>query len=118
MAARAQMVGSLVANSLDAAAEYTNMYLDAAERILQSEETSSLTIQLPSAGPDHSDWRRSLARDLARKYAPKRVNVVSGDAPDEIDKVLTYLRNAPGVTGQYFACHEGIRITQAGFDRG
>lgn len=49
----------------------------------------------------HRDWRRGVARDLARRQAPRRVNLVAGD-----DRVIAafaaYLETAPGITGQYF----------------
>ncbi len=53
---------------------------------------------MPAAPYDHADWRRAVARDLARAYAPKRVNVVGGN---DLAATLDYLAGAPGVTGQY-----------------
>ncbi|MEM9501827.1 MAG: Rossmann fold domain-containing protein [Pseudomonadota bacterium] len=69
-------------------------------------ETTELAIVMPLAPSDHDDWRRTLARDLAREHAPKRVNVIAVN-DDRIEKeLLAYLRDAPGVTGQYLAAHE------------
>ncbi|MEO9463407.1 MAG: Rossmann fold domain-containing protein [Marinomonas sp.] len=65
-----------------------------------------LTLLLPSAGTDHDDWRRTASRDLARDYAPSRVNCVGGGSEDAKAETLAYLRDAPGVTGQYLPLHD------------
>lgn len=65
-----------------------------------------LAILLPAATTGHDDWRRSLARDLAREFAPVRVNIVGGDEPLSREQVLAYLRDAPGITGQYLALYD------------
>jgi len=64
-------------------------------------EPGGLTIVLPPAAYDHADWRRAVARDLARAHAPKRINVIAGDDAAAIAATLAYLERAPGVTGQY-----------------
>ena len=56
---------------------------------------------LPPAETDHDDWRRAAARDLARKFAPSRVNIIGGGNDEACEKTLAYLRDAPGITGQY-----------------
>ncbi len=78
---------------------YTN-HIDDACAVLEDGATQVLTIQLPPAGKDHDDWRRALARDLARQYAPLRVNVIGASEKDAAE-LLDYLLRAPGVTGQY-----------------
>lgn len=68
-------------------------------------EREAFAVILPLASYDHDDWRRAAARDLARAYAPKRVNIVAGDDEAAITATLSYLAGAPGVTGQYLKTH-------------
>ncbi len=65
-----------------------------------------LTLLLPSAGTDHDDWRRAAVRDLARDYAPSRINCVGGGSDTARSEALAYLRDAPGITGQYLPLHD------------
>lgn len=88
------------ANPLDAATDFFRNHLDRAQKALEG-NADSLVIMLPSATSDHDDWRRAVARDLARQYAPKRVNLLGGGDFMAVEAMLAYLRAAPGVTGQY-----------------
>lgn len=99
-------IEALPAGSLAASAAFYRHYLDRAEALLAKEQTTSLAIVLPTSCPDEDDWRRTLARDLARSHAPARVNVVGTARAAAKADVLAYLRDAPGVTGQYLAAHE------------
>ncbi|WP_298465217.1 Rossmann fold domain-containing protein [uncultured Erythrobacter sp.] len=101
-----QTIGDLHESSLAAAKAFFDDHYDRTLELLGGENVKSLVIALPAAGPDHDDWRRTLARDLARAQTPKRVNVMGASNPDAAQEMLTYLRNAPGVTGQYLAAHE------------
>ncbi len=92
-------VESLSEAALDAAAEFSTKWLPKARAALA--DSDSLTIVLPLAPYDHDDWRRALARDLAREAAPKRVNIIAADDENRIEETSGYLRNAPGITGQY-----------------
>ena len=99
-------IGSLPESGLDASAYFATHHLPAAQDMLSNADNRALVILLPAAGPDHDDWRRALARDLARKYTPMRVNVVARGSDAATRETLAYLRDAPGVTGQYLGCHE------------
>lgn len=90
---------------IEAAASFHTHWLEAARAAL-SDETDSLVIVLSSAPTSHDDWRRTVARDLARAHAPKRVNIVSAPDAATLDAMLSYLMDAPGVTGQYLPGHE------------
>ncbi len=92
-------IEGLSPGALDAAAEFHRIWLPQARDAL-SGEADSLIIIMPLAHTDHRDWRRGVARDLARELAPKRVNLVAGDDRDAIAAMLEYLGRAPGVTGQ------------------
>ncbi len=92
-------IEGLPANALDAAAEFHRTWLELARSALRG-GAKSLVLILPPAPPDHRDWRRGVARDLARELAPGRVNLVAGSDPDAVSAALEYLADAPGVTGQ------------------
>ncbi len=99
-------VGLLPESALDAASAFAAFHLEAARAMLADPETTALVILLPPAAHDHRDWRRALARDLAREAAPKRVNVVAGNPGEARAATLRFLADAPGVTGQYLVCDE------------
>ena len=99
-------IKALPQSSLEASAVFHHDYTAKARALLEAPETTALAITLPAAGPDHDDWRRTLARDLARGYTPKRVNVVGGEGEEAIGPLVDYLKDAPGVTGQYLAAHD------------
>lgn len=105
MPQRNLVVANLPLASLDASAAFFADHLDKVRGILGDDETSALAIVLPHAGADHDDWRCALALDLAREYAPKRVNIVRASDPSSAEPLLAYLRDAPGVTGQYLQAH-------------
>ena len=85
--------------ALDAAAAFTREYLTSARAVLSG--GADLTIVLPQAPYDHRDWRRALARDLARAHAPARINIIAGSDDLRISATADYLAKAAGVTGQY-----------------
>lgn len=99
-------IGGLPDGGLAASAAFYREFLEDAEALLAETDTDALAILLPAAGPDHDDWRQTLARDLARAHTPKRVNVVGADEDGVKSDLLAYLRDAPGVTGHYLAGHE------------
>jgi len=93
-------------NPLDAAIAFHAFHLEGARALLAEPNCTALAIILPPAPRDHRDWRRALARDLAREAAPRRVNVVSGLRGEERETIIAFLQDAAGVTGQYLPCHE------------
>ena len=99
-------IGSLPDSALEAAAKFHRRWLPEIRILLEDEEIASLALVLPTASYDHADWRRAAARDLARALAPVRVNIVGGGAEADVEAVLAYLGDAPGVTGQYCPLHE------------
>jgi hypothetical protein len=98
-------IEELPAAPLDASAAFHTKYLDAAMATLEG-DADHLVLSLPPAPSDHDDWRRALARDLARKFAPKRAIVLGGGDQTACEDMLVYLRGAPGVTGQYLPLHD------------
>ena len=102
-------VGLLPESALDAAGAFAAFHLEAARALLADPATTALAIILPPAPHDHADWRRALARDLAREAAPDRVNVVSARPGEARAATLRFLADAPGVTGQYLMCDDNAR---------
>ncbi len=98
--------GELPENALDAHQFFLAEHLDAVRKALSDPGCESFVIALGPADHSHDAWRSALAADLAREYAPKRVNVASGPKTDDYDRLLDYLEDAPGVTGQYLQAHD------------
>ena len=100
------IIRDLPTDGLSASQTFYGRHINEAVELLDQGANEALAIVLPVAGPDHDDWRRTLARDLARAHAPKRVNVVGGVTGVERNAIIAYLEGEPGVTGQYLAAHE------------
>ena len=60
----------------------------------------TLTIIFPPADNTHRGWRLAVVQELARAYAPVRINAVAGDNEAAIAAAIGYLETAEGVTGQ------------------
>ncbi|MEM6827635.1 MAG: Rossmann fold domain-containing protein [Pseudomonadota bacterium] len=93
-------------NPLEAHAAFMQIDLASVKSELEVDGVSSLTVVLPPAPSEHDAWRQAIAGDLAREYAPKRVNIAAGKKGEALDTVLTFLRDAPGVTGHYVQAHD------------
>jgi len=93
-------------NPLEAHAAFFEEWLAKAKAALDDPAIASLTILLPPASSEHDDWRRAVAGDLARAHTPKRVNIAAGAKGEALSTVLTFLRDAPGVTGHYVQAHD------------
>lgn len=106
MAQRFYEVDDLPDSAIEASAAFMADHLAPVRAAIGSGADDSLAIILPAVPSDHRDWRRSLARDLARAHAPARVNVIAGDDADRLGAILHYLASAKGVTGQYLETHE------------
>ncbi|MFV0644380.1 MAG: Rossmann fold domain-containing protein [Sphingomonadaceae bacterium] len=93
--------------AMGAATDYYRVWQEKVTHLLdtlsdeQADKQDSLVIIMAPAGYDHDDWRRAIVRDLARVYAPLRINLVAGDDGPALDQTLSYLARAPGITGQY-----------------
>jgi hypothetical protein len=103
---RQLVVGTLPSQPLDAATAFMAFYLPQARALIEEPQATALAIILPPASKAHDDWRRALARDLAREYAPKRANVIAASAGEPLAQMLQFLSDAPGVTGHYCEAHE------------
>ena len=93
----------LPAGGVAAYAAFARDHLGAVENVIAGLGAAGggLVIVLRPAGDEEDDWRRTLARDLARAHAPVRVNVIAADQGAARDGLLDYLNNANAVTGHY-----------------
>lgn len=98
------VITDLPAQALDAARHFHEHWADQASALLDG--GNDLLIVVPPAEYDHADWRRSVVRDLARQYAPLRVNMVAGEEGPRLEETIDYLARAPGLTGQYLPLHQ------------
>lgn len=94
-------VETLPGEPIAASAAFHAGHLATAERMLAGDGVEAIAICLPAADTGHDDWRLALARDLARRWTPRRVNVVGAASGDAREDALAYLADAPGITGQY-----------------
>jgi hypothetical protein len=62
-----------------------------------------LILVFAPADHTHRGWRLAAVQELAREYAPARVNGVVGDEAAAIAGADAYLTEANGVTGQLLA---------------
>lgn len=92
-------IDALPENALDAASEFSANWLPSIREQINAGD--SYVLVLPDAAYDHADWRRAAIRDLARTYAPTRLNMISGGDDAAITSTQKYLSDAGGVTGQY-----------------
>ena len=93
-------------NPLEAHEAFIKTDLPPVRQALEKDAVATLTVVLPPASSEHDAWRRAVAGDLARAYAPKRFNIAAGAKGEALDQVLAYLRDAPGVTGHYVQAHD------------
>ena len=91
-------VSDLPTSALEASAHF---YAEHLQTALGARGEGDLVIILPPASHAHTDWRRALARDLARECAPARVNVIAAGDEAQKSELLAYLADANGVTGHY-----------------
>lgn len=96
-------VSDLPEGALEASALFHSEHLVGVRAEAQK---SDLMIILPPADYNHTDWRRALARDLAREYAPSRVNVIAAGNEAQKLALTNYLSGAKGVTGHYLEAHD------------
>lgn len=92
-------VGPLPEGALDAAATFHAEVLPGIRAQLAAEPDNLVLVFVP-ADPDHRGWRLAIVQDLARQYAPVRVNALTSDDETAIAAAADYCANAPGLTGQ------------------
>ena len=96
-------VDELPSDPLAAGSMFQEHWLSRIEHILESGEDALVAVS--PAEHSHHEWRRTMAVGLARKYTPRRCNIVAGETA-AIGALEHYLRAAPGITGQYLECDD------------
>jgi hypothetical protein len=81
---------------LDAAEKFYAEYL---ERRVEA-GVDLVVYRFGSAGHEHRGWRLAAIQNLARRFAPVRVNGIVGNQTAAYEEALAYLQGAPGITGQ------------------
>ncbi|WP_254913114.1 Rossmann fold domain-containing protein [Novosphingobium sp. B 225] len=90
-------VTGLPAGALAAAAEF---YARVFPPLNPPPEGEDLLIVFPPADHTHQAWRLAAVQQLARDWAPARVNAVASASEAAIAAAAAYLDQAPGLTGQ------------------
>jgi hypothetical protein len=96
-------VDGLPDGPLDAAAEFHAIHLPRIRHDSRAPTVSSLVVVFEAAGHEHRGWRLAAIQELAREFAPMRVNGVAGDDPRAVDEATCFFNDAPGITGQLVA---------------
>lgn len=93
----------LPAASLDAAAAFHAEWVARIRAALANSTEECLTVVFPPADHSHRGWRLAAVQELAREFAPRRVNaVVCGDGAG-LNAALALLEPCQGITGQLLA---------------
>ena len=96
---RVVRISTLPENALRASADF---YRDHLAMVIDglAGNVTALAIVFPPASHAHAGWRRAAIANLAREFAPVRVNGVAGNDGEALDATLAWLGHSPGVTGQ------------------
>jgi hypothetical protein len=86
---------------LEAAAQFHAEVLPQVRAALATGE--DLVLIFPPADYTHKGWRLAAVQQLARDFAPIRVNALAGSDEAAAAATAAYLAGAPGVTGQLLA---------------
>lgn len=86
---------------LAAAAQFYSDHLPEVSARLKNAD--AIAIVLPQAAYDHRDWRLACVRDLARQFAPKRVNMLGAGSDHSVQQTVKFLARSAAMTGQYLS---------------
>lgn len=95
-------VAQLPGEPLAAAAEFHARVLPGIRGEL-NDAPDHLTLVFAPADHSHRGWRLAAVQELAREYAPTRVNGIESDDDAAIAAGAAYLSGANGLTGQLLA---------------
>lgn len=109
---RVVRITALPENALQASADFHRKHLEVVTGSL-AENPASAVIVFPPAPHDHKGWRRAVIADLAREFAPVRVNGVAGKEGAALQHILAWLARSPGVTGQLLCTYGQAREDEA-----
>lgn len=83
-----------------AAAEFYAVWLPKAKERLSPPH---LVLAFDAADHTHNGWRLAAVQNLAREFAPVRVNAISGGSTAARKAGYAYLQAGGGITGQLLA---------------
>ena len=87
--------------ALEAAAQFHAQVLPQVRAALAAGE--DVVLVFPAADHTHKGWRLAAVQQLARDFAPIRVNALAIADEAAVASAVAYLAEAPGVTGQLLA---------------
>jgi hypothetical protein len=96
-------IEGLTASPLDAAAWFHAEILPEIRKAYAGQPDLDLILAFDPAGHEHHAWRLAAVQELAREYAPARVNGVESDDDAAMAAARTYIEGAKGLTGQLLA---------------
>ena len=96
---RVVRISTLPENALQASADFYRSHLAMVIDSLAGNATS-LAVVFPPASYAHRGWRRAAIANLAREFAPARINGIAGSEGEALEAALAWLDRSPGVTGQ------------------
>lgn len=91
-------IESLPEGVLEAAAQFHAEVLPQVRAALAA--GGDLVLVFPAADYTHKGWRLAAVQQLARDFAPIRVNALAGSDEAAVAAAVGYLAEAPGITGQ------------------
>jgi hypothetical protein len=92
------VIDDLPEDPLAAASVFHQHWLPHAKSALEAGE--DVVLIFAEADFTHEAWRLAAVQGLARSFAPRRINAVTG-SDKSLAAMTAYLDDAPGVTGQY-----------------
>ena len=92
-------IETLPDSALDAAKLFHATHLDGIENTVNL-SGGSFIVAFPPADHSHRAWRLAAIQELARRFAPIRVNGIESDHCPAKLAARDYIENAPGLTGQ------------------
>jgi hypothetical protein len=105
-------VTGLPAAPLDAAAAFHAEWLPRIRAELAGSQAESSVLVFPLADHNHRGWRLAAVQELAREFAPRRVNALACDSDPGLRAALVLLDNCQGVTGQLLAIDDAGMVEQ------
>ncbi len=96
----------LPTSPLDAAGAFYAEHLPEIRDDLDALSEHDLVIVFEPADHEHRNWRRAATQALALEFAPRRVNSIAVAGEESLNAMLSYLVDAPGITGQYLLGHD------------
>lgn len=88
---------------LDAAAVFHAEWVARIRAALANSTEECLTVVFPPADHSHRGWRLAAVQELAREFAPRRVNAVVCGNEAGLSAALALLEPCQGITGQLLA---------------